>query len=378
MFISLLSTLALGAAAYRSEVWDQQQTEAAGLVWRGNATAVSSHERINLRAGDLPDAYTWCDVNGTNYCTMSRNQHIPQYCGSCWAHGSVSALGDRIKIARKAQGASPCPVALHPWPPRPRTCQPAPGQASTSTCLFSTSSTANRPLPHLFIPCGTADVGSCHGGSLDGPYQWLHKVSQKTGTGTCHPCHAATANTGIAYETNNPYLACSSESKEGLCKAGNWECNAMNTARSCSTFPPEGTCQGLKHYPNATVSDFGNIQGADAMAKEIYARGPIACGIDATGMLDYTGGVTSKKGEGVDHVISVVGWGQQTAAEGGKQYWIVRNSWGEAWGQMGYVYVEKGNNALLLESGCAWATLADYTAEEKDNQFHCFEDASNC
>merc|ERR1712216_969619 len=285
-----------------------------------DASKVSSHELLSDEA--MPDNHNWCDIDGKSYCTKSLNQHIPQYCGSCWAHGSASALGDRIKIARKAQGID-----------------------------------INLSVQHI-LNCG--GVGSCHGGSVVGPYQWIHSITQSTGS-------------GISYETSNPYLACSSESQVGFCPHADFTCTPENVARTCSTFPPQGKCAALSHYPNATVAEYGSISGQDAMQKEIFARGPIACGIDAAPILNYTSGIAKDAGSFVDHVISVVGWGNDET-EG--QYWIVQNSWGEYWGEMGYIRVKFGT--LHVEDSCAWATLKDFTAPERNNQFHCFEGGENC
>jgi cathepsin X len=191
---------------------------------------------------------------------------------------------------------------------------------------------------------------------VDGPYQWLHGIS-KTGT-------------GIAYDTSNPYMACSSESEQGICPHADWTCKPENVARTCSTFPPQGFCAALNKYPNATISDYGSISGAAAMQKEILNRGPISCGVDAVPLLKYQGGIISDAGSGVDHVISIVGWG--TDAKEGK-YWIVRNSWGQFWGEMGYFRAKFGS--LMLEEQCSWAVPGAYTSTDN---FPCYEDGSNC
>jgi len=195
---------------------------------------------------------------------------------------------------------------------------------------------------------------------VDGPYQWIHTISQQ--------------GSGISYETSNPYSACSSESEQGFCGKADWTCKPVNVARTCGSFDQEGgDCVGLNQYPNASISDFGSISGKQAMMQEIYNRGPISCGIDAMPLLNYEQGIVTETSSSIDHVISVVGWGTD-AAKGG--YWIVRNSWGEYWGEMSYVRV--GFGALSVEEQCSWAVVQDYTAPEKDNQVHCHEGGDNC
>eukprot|EP01060_Flectonema_neradi_P012070 TRINITY_DN189_c0_g2_i5.p1 TRINITY_DN189_c0_g2~~TRINITY_DN189_c0_g2_i5.p1 ORF type:complete len:316 (+),score=81.21 TRINITY_DN189_c0_g2_i5:54-1001(+) len=301
-------------SAKPSSLWTKEQEVAAGFK---GEHIVSRQPKDYLKMSDVPESFTWGNVNGTNYLTKNLNQHIPQYCGSCWAHAAVSALGDRIKIARKAQGID-----------------------------------VNLAVQHI-LNCGNA--GSCHGGSIGGAFEWIHGNKD-----------------GVVYDTCNNYIACSKESSEGFCGKVDTTCKPENVCRTCSTFTSMGgKCTEISRFPNATVAEFGSVTGEEDMMKEIYARGPIGCGVDATQILNYHGGIAEGVCGGADHAISVVGYG----VENGQKYWIVRNSWGEFWGEMGYFRVARGNGKdLCLEQGCNWATPGTFT----ETNFPCDEGGDNC
>ena len=85
-----------------------------------------------------------------------------------------------------------------------------------------------------------------------------------------------------------PYLACSSESKEGFCAHVDTTCTPMNTCRTCGTFTEKGgDCQALNYYPNVTIAEWGQIIESDPAERvhkikaEIYARGPVTASINA-------------------------------------------------------------------------------------------------
>jgi cathepsin X len=96
---AVLSTLfAVSAYAYTSKRIDPNSK---GFIKSQRMGAVES-ARDYSKYGTNPTQKLWNDVDGTNYLTNVFNQHIPSYCGSCWAHAATSVLSDRIKIARNA------------------------------------------------------------------------------------------------------------------------------------------------------------------------------------------------------------------------------------------------------------------------------------
>lgn len=78
----------------------------------------------------------------------------------------------------------------------------------------------------------------------------------------------------------------------------------------------------------------------EQLKQAIYDHGPIS--VDVNGSFSrYSGGVyTSCGSTGTNHMVTIEGWvdDSQYAAYGGG-YWIMRNSWGESWGEKGYMRI---------------------------------------
>jgi len=57
------------------------------FFWNAEPAPVLSSEH-------LPRNFDWSDVDGQNLVAPSWGQHQPIYCGSCWAHGTLSMVGN--------------------------------------------------------------------------------------------------------------------------------------------------------------------------------------------------------------------------------------------------------------------------------------------
>lgn len=195
--------------------------------------------------------------------------------------------------------------------------------------------TGVTPMPSIQALMNCGGAGGCYGGDAGAAYAYLHKSGLPD----------ASCQTYGAKQQN---------------------CTPMNTCRNC--YPMTQTidsCYGVETYPKIKVAEYGEVVGDDKLMAEIYARGPVVCAIRAESILDYRGGIVQNTSNEFSHYISLVGWG----IEGGVQYWVGRNSWGNFWGELGWFKIVRGGpyspTAAMPSAnyhGCNWAVpdLTEY------------------
>ena len=99
-------------------------------------------------------------------------------------------------------------------------------------------------------------------------------------------------------------------------------------------------CQKVAHFNQC----FNIPANNERLLREAVYRSPVAVSIEADTKTFqfYKGGIldSSNCGTTLDHGVLAVGYGE----EDGKKYWIVKNSWGEDWGESGYVRIGRSDS----------------------------------
>ena len=132
-----------------------------------------------------------------------------------------------------------------------------------------------------------------------------------------------------------------------------------------------GKCKASEytHYDATTGPTGFNVverRNETALMSAIALEGPVSIGIEAdqTAFQFYKSGVlTGKCGTSIDHGVVAVGYGVDSSS--GQKYWKVRNSWGESWGEEGYVRICRECNKNGDDGECCILCQPSYPTTKK-------------
>jgi hypothetical protein len=186
-------------------------------------------------------------------------------------------------------------------------CSAIKDQGQCGSCwAFSTVETiesayleAGKQVPDLapqqLVDCdkGFGDQG-CQGGLPSQAVQYLQSVK------------------GLMTEADYPYTA-----QDGQC--------AFDDSKT--TYPVTGQTKA---------------GGSDDQMVQDLSQATVSIGVDASNWNSYQGGVMTDCGSQLDHAVQLTGYGGQ------KDFWKVRNSWGNSWGEEGFIRLAYGQDTCGL------------------------------
>ena len=203
---------------------------------------------------------------------------------------------------------------------------------------------------------------------------WRSKgaVTEVKNQGDCASCYAFSAIGSVEsqYFLNTGKLVSLSEQQIIACdREFNYGCYGGGIDKSLHYIADDGGIETEKFYPytashlevcrsdpkaseviSTGVKSF--LRGEGNLLKAVATYGPISVSMQALkSLFSYKSGVYDdpKCGAMPNHAVLVVGYGN----EDGKDYWLVKNSWGKDWGEEGYVKMVRNKNlcglAVIME-----------------------------
>jgi C1A family cysteine protease len=208
---------------------------------------------------------------------------------------------------------------------------------------------------------------SSHGSNLPVSIDWTTKgvVNSIRDQGQCGSCwaFATTSNAESVWAISTGNLLDLSEEYLVNCASGvgyfNLGCNGgtpdsafkyMINNGQCTeaSYPYTATDGSCQKCTSAGVKFTGcsDVTPKDQLAlKAAVAKQPVVIAIEADTRYfqSYSSGIltdATKCGTTLDHAVEIVGYG----TENGIDYWKVRNSWGNSWGESGYIRIQKSSS----------------------------------
>lgn len=114
-----------------------------------------------------------------------------------------------------------------------------------------------------------------------------------------------------------------------------------------------------KFVKNLKIDDWKQTSEDEVeIAGQLMKIGPMSVALDATMLQFYHKGIFNPflgcSKTHLNHAVLMVGWG----VEGSKDYWIIKNSWGEKWGEDGYFRITRGSGECGINTQVVSAILA--------------------